>query len=153
MKTASSEHRTTAKTALKGSIKKWFNVWHGLEEDLGTRNCPLCKIHADNGCGDCAVADATDKDCCDDTPYKKWDNLWDELQYEAHFDPYKNLYASKRQINPDLSEKWSRKFRQTARREFAFLLALLPYAEQDGFLCELRGEYLRNKNRQECLKK
>lgn len=140
-----------AKTALKGSIKKWFNVWHGLEEDKGTVNCSLCSLYAETDkhgfvypcCKKCVVFDVTGEYGCHDTPFETWDDLWQI--FVAHLNLNMVLFKGKKLSHPLLSVNNKRTFRQIARREFAFLLALLPYEEQDGFLCKLRGEYLRDK--------
>jgi hypothetical protein len=55
--------------ALEGSIAKWRAIVAGTGTDLGTRNCPLCKMFIDKNCRGCPVRERTGFSRCQATPY------------------------------------------------------------------------------------
>lgn len=62
--------------ALKSSIEKWKGVESGGVEDLGMKNCALCKTFFNNEkdtCGQCPVKKRTGQDFCVGTPYQAFD--------------------------------------------------------------------------------
>lgn len=56
--------------AIKGSIEKWERIVDGTGEDAN--NCPLCKMHCSEGCGECPVVKCSGDYGCTDTPYDDW---------------------------------------------------------------------------------
>lgn len=63
---------TTVRTAMKGSILKWQGIVDGTKSDLGSLNCPLCKLFFDNNCAGCPVAIDTGETSCRSTPYEDY---------------------------------------------------------------------------------
>ena len=64
--------KETAK-ALAESIAKWWDILVGGGEDLGGKNCALCKKFApENGCIGCPIKQKTGRGGCIGSPYGKW---------------------------------------------------------------------------------
>lgn len=92
--------------ALRGSIKKWDLISKGKGRDLGTGNCPLCKLFVHRACIGCPVFTATKAIYCKYTPYAFWDKLVSE--------------------NDDPSRAKTQQQKAAARSMLEFLKALLP---------------------------
>lgn len=64
--------------ALHASLRKWEKIIAGKGQDLGPRNCPLCKLFYTKNeldpkcCVGCPVAEKTGRRWCLGTPYDKW---------------------------------------------------------------------------------
>ena len=100
--------------ALKGSIKKWYKIAYEDGEDIGTDNCPLCKLfYTDYGCGNCPVAEKTGEWGCRETPYDEWSKHHDDK-------PHSFAYPLKAEC-PECKE--------IAIKEYEFLKSLLPEGE------------------------
>ena len=102
--------------ALKGSIKKWIDIWYRGGEDRGYDNCPLCKlfnVHDACGitihCNGCPVQNHTHLSGCSGTPYPKWGSH----QYDDHG-------------NPDHQIVICDECKHLAEDEIKFLKSLLP---------------------------
>lgn len=93
--------------ALKASIAHWRRMAdgkaHGGEEPYG-EHCALCDMFLNefNRCTGCPVATRTGEIDCNNTPYWKARNAWDDYGRD------------------------SKHFRAAARKELAFLKSLLP---------------------------
>jgi len=62
--------------AIDGSIEKWQKIVDGVDEDDGSKNCPLCALFDDECCG-CPIAAEFGDDCCWGSPYGDWIKLTD----------------------------------------------------------------------------
>lgn len=94
--------------ALKASIAKWeknARVRNLDNAKIGAKECPLCRLFADDGCLGCPVRQATGMKRCWGTP---WEDACDAKLYS------KDVAA----------------FRAAAREEVAFLRSLLPEGEE-----------------------
>ncbi len=99
-------------TALKGSIKKWEKISERTGVDLGTENCPLCKLffHSLFSCVGCPVAGKTKRNFCSKTPYKIW-----------------TMHHENKHLNPDKDyQVQCPKCILLATQEVKFLKSLLP---------------------------
>jgi len=76
--------------ALTGSIRKWEGIVAGTEEDLGSKNCPLCALfyneeasalHSD--CVGCPVFAKTGKRYCVGSPYVEYCKNYGQEQETA----------------------------------------------------------------------
>jgi Pyruvate/2-oxoacid:ferredoxin oxidoreductase delta subunit len=74
-------------TVLKGSIKKWERIVEGTGKDLGSLNCPLCRLFSRRGyiirsrrgyrirgeyCDGCPIYEKVKRRYCEETPYDLW---------------------------------------------------------------------------------
>lgn len=73
--------------ALQGSIKKWEGIVAGTAHDLGSDNCPLCKMFAYMpNCDGCPVAERTGVSSCCGSPYYDYkDGIPGAAQAELDF--------------------------------------------------------------------
>lgn len=99
--------------ALKGSIAKWEAIIAGTDADMGSRNCPLCKVffYRSTPCLGCPVYRETGEPYCEGSPYDRWIRLTD--------DEAENESGCLRR-----AETKSQK--AAARAELRFLKSLLP---------------------------
>lgn len=85
--------------ALRGSIKKWEKIVDGTGCDLGSHNCPLCKLFlTDDGCEGCPVSEKTGKPDCRGSPYIKW-TLIHQGWWPLYADMPKERAAAKAELN------------------------------------------------------
>jgi len=98
--------------ALQGSIKKWEKIVKGTGEDLGGKNCPLCRLYSDS-CGECPICQATGQIGCSGTPYDEW-RAHHYVTHESYID-YRGFLKIQCIACKELAEK-----------ELAFLRSLLP---------------------------
>jgi len=73
--------------AIRGSVRKWALIAHGLGEDHGPTNCALCSLYFaavetfnryEESCHRCSVKKTTGVKFCAKTPYADWCNHMDE---------------------------------------------------------------------------
>lgn len=75
------------KELIKASALKWWAIMKRNEEDLGRRNCALCKeYYSDWGtfldyCKGCSVSLFTQQNFCYGTPYDDWINHHGKYHY------------------------------------------------------------------------
>ncbi len=100
--------------ALKGSIRKWERIVAGKGIDLGTENCPLCKLFYKKGCIGCPVKEETGFNWCFLTPYDEW-LLHHELEHGK----------------PVILKVKCDTCKKLAERELKFLKSLLPKMERE----------------------
>ena len=93
--------------ALKGSIAKWEKIVKGDMVDLGTDNCPLCDLFwsPDLKCLGCPVSAKVGVGGCVGSPYMPWLQLFP--------------WGESKRVK-------TKKQREAAREELAFLKSLLP---------------------------
>ena len=96
--------------ALEDTIEKWKKIAAGEEPDMGTLDCPLCKLFytdeieaSDCECVGCPVYEKTGEEYCCNTPYVMW---------------IKNGGHGKTADTPELIA--------AARKKIKFLKSLLP---------------------------
>ena len=97
--------------ALRGSIKKWFELSKGRGDDRGSNNCPLCKLFYAVDCNGCPVKEKTMANLCKNTPY----NNWSKYHKSIFFMPFMATTP---------------KARALAKAEYNFLCSLLPKAKK-----------------------
>lgn len=108
--------------ALKGSIAKWQAIVDGTGEDRGFNNCPLCRLFGvshyaeEINCRGCPVFEKTGKHVCKGTPYYKWINIFDEIDWQYRYREKLIVF------NTDLL--------YAALAELEFLKSLLPVPEE-----------------------
>jgi hypothetical protein len=100
--------------ALRGSIEKWKEIECHDGRDLGTANCPLCKLFFVKDCSGCPVREATGVRGCGSTPYDLFDGEIGKYM-EAH-DVWLHI-------------AWTDELADLARQEREFLESLLPEGE------------------------
>ncbi len=65
--------KSKIKKAVEGTVLKWAYIYKGLKRDKGIKDCSLCKLFFRCGyCVDCLIYKKTGKSMCNDTPYDKW---------------------------------------------------------------------------------
>jgi len=101
--------------ALKGSIEKWEAIAAGTGEDLGPENCALCKRFFRRDCSGCPVKMRTGMECCEGSPYEDWGALRSP-----------DVSIRNRNFRTEGRKAVSVKAKEVARKEVAFLKALLP---------------------------
>ena len=105
--------------ALKDSIRKWEKIVNGTGVDLGTENCPLCKLFRDDLlglCSKCPIYRKTKVPGCIATPYTKW---------------RKHQYRHGWRMPEDGLKVLCPECRRIAERELKFLKSLLPEKERE----------------------
>ncbi len=102
--------------ALEGSIEKWRAIERGDGEDLGTSNCPLCRLFRENGCIDCPVREETGYIGCHGSPY----GAFMEALHDAAGEDATRIDEAPLDEAPHL--------KRLARDEREFLESLLPDA-------------------------
>lgn len=105
--------------ALRGSIRKWENIVAGTGEDLGGKNCPLCKMFAFDAevpCLGCPVNEATGEAHCGNPEYA----AYDDYRWEIGPD---NLDTG------DPTPEEQAELTRLAQAELDFLKSLLPKEE------------------------
>jgi hypothetical protein len=68
------------RTALQGSIQKWTRIVNDPTVfEHGVQDCPLCELFKDryeeddwDECTGCPIAEFTGDECCDGSPYERW---------------------------------------------------------------------------------
>ena len=91
--------------ALKGSVRKWQRIINDTGVDLGTDNCPCCKLYYKYNCRGCPIRIVTGQRQCNSTPYDRILGTWELLGKD--FSSYSELQ------------------KQAAKDELYFLKAIL----------------------------
>lgn len=67
---------------INGSKQKWIEIRDNEGEDLGPKNCDLCKLYLKKDCENCPVALYTGQQYCEGTPYEDWASVIDEADHD-----------------------------------------------------------------------
>lgn len=130
--------------ALKSSIDKWIKIYRGEAEDLGPKNCALCKKYIARMCVGCPVSDKTGIKYCEGSPYTKFDEGLQRLFKEfdksdkVAFDTLTADELVKHKLIPSSKVPRSRlavtpKLQKLAAEEALFLIGLLPPEHQKEY--------------------